>query len=76
MLDAVKRVLKKRNKAMGLNLWAKQWKDRIYINGGDDGPFQFYIDSFGEPHFKWYEPGTGPRLLANLIKLEIQKSES
>ncbi len=75
MLDAVKRVLKKRNKECKTNLWAKQWKDRIYINGGG-GRWDFYIDSFGDPHFKWYEPGTGPRLLADLIKLEIEKSES
>ena len=75
MIKAVKRVLKKRNKAMRSNLWAKQWKDRIYINGGG-GPWDFYIDSFGEAHFKWYEPGTGPRLLADLIKLELMETKN
>lgn len=66
-LQKVKSVLRERNKATGLNLWAKQWKDRIYINGGG-GPWDFWVDSFGDPHFKWHEPGTGPRLLSAHIK--------
>lgn len=74
MIKIVKSVLAKRNKETRMNLWAKQWKDRVYINGGPRG-YDFYIDSFGDPHFKMYEPGVGPRLLSDLIKMEIEKQK-
>lgn len=73
MIKAVKKVLKSRNKSTGMNLYAKQWKDRIYINGGGKC-YDFYIDSFGDPHFKMFEPGLGPRLLADLIKIELNQT--